>query len=91
MNREAAALGVPVYSTFRGPIGAVDRYLAAKGRLVLLESVAEVRERIALTKRKRPDTRSPVGRGALDAIVGHVVAMARLDMRRTPSLKGGGL
>lgn len=27
MNREAAALGVPVYSIFRGKIGAVDRYL----------------------------------------------------------------
>src|ERR1039458_4176378 len=27
MNREAAALGVPVYSIFRGEIGAVDRYL----------------------------------------------------------------
>ena len=29
MNREAAALGVPVYSIFRGKIGAVDRYLSA--------------------------------------------------------------
>ena len=27
MNREAAALGVPVYSIFRGKIGAVDREL----------------------------------------------------------------
>ena len=26
MNREAAALGVPVYSIFRGKLGAVDRY-----------------------------------------------------------------
>ena len=38
MNREAAALGVPVYSIFRGKIGAVDRYLANDGRLVLLET-----------------------------------------------------
>ena len=28
MNREAAALGVPVYSIFRGKTGAVDRYLS---------------------------------------------------------------
>ncbi len=91
MNREAAALGVPVYSTFRGPIGAVDRYLAAKGRLVLLESTAQVRDRIVLAKRKRPDVRSPAGRGALDAIVGHIVAMAELDVHSTPALKGGGL
>jgi uncharacterized protein len=34
MNREAAALGVPVYSIFRGTIGAVDHYLAETGRLV---------------------------------------------------------
>ena len=31
MNREAAALGVPVYSIFRGKLGAVDRYLARGG------------------------------------------------------------
>ena len=35
MNREAAALGVPVYSIFRGKIGAVDQYLADTGRLML--------------------------------------------------------
>jgi hypothetical protein len=28
MNREPAALGVPVYGIFRGPIVAVDRYLS---------------------------------------------------------------
>ena len=31
MNREAAALGVPVYSIFRGKIGAVDQYLSEAG------------------------------------------------------------
>ena len=33
MNREAAALGVPVYSIFSGPVGAIDRQLAEDGRL----------------------------------------------------------
>ena len=33
MNREAAALRVPVYSIFRGRIGAVDKYLARPGGL----------------------------------------------------------
>ena len=46
MNREAAALNVPVYSIFRGKIGAVDRYLAESGRLILLESVHDVRTRL---------------------------------------------
>ena len=38
MLREAAYLGVPAYSIFRGKIGAVDRYLASIDRLSLLAS-----------------------------------------------------
>jgi predicted glycosyltransferase len=53
MNREAAALGVPVYSIFRGKIGAVDQYLEKSGRLTLIESVREVRQKIALKRRDR--------------------------------------
>src|SRR2546427_7354834 len=53
MNREAAALGVPVYSIFRGKIGAVDQYLSAEGRLVLLESVLDVQTKIPLSRRTR--------------------------------------
>ena len=33
MNREAAALGVPVYTTFRGRLGGVDEELIRQGRL----------------------------------------------------------
>ena len=33
MNREAAALGVPVYTTYGGRIGAVDEMLIREGRL----------------------------------------------------------
>ena len=51
MNREAAALGVPVYSIFRGKIGAVDHYLAEKGRLTLIETVADVRAKIRPIRR----------------------------------------
>ena len=58
MNREAAALGVPVYSIFRGSIGAVDRYLEKEGRLVLLESAEDVRSKIALERRKQSATAS---------------------------------
>ena len=36
MNREAVALGVPVYSTFSGRPGAVDEQLVREGRLRLL-------------------------------------------------------
>ena len=34
MNREAAALGVPVYTTFGGQLGGVDEELIRQGRLV---------------------------------------------------------
>ena len=53
MNREAAAMRVPVYSIFRGKIGAVDRYLADEGRLVLIESVEDVRTKIVAVRRQK--------------------------------------
>ncbi len=89
MNREAAALGVPVYSTFRGPIGAVDRYLASKGRLVLLESVDDVRQRVLVAKRASSSARSPVNGLALEAIVGYIVAAAEQSANDAPVLRGG--
>src|SRR5205823_12050296 len=51
MNREAAALGVPVYSIFRGKIGAVDRHLVERNRLVLLETVDDVVRKIKAVRR----------------------------------------
>ena len=42
MLREAAYLGIPAYSIFRSRLGAVDEYLAAIGRLSLVESPAEL-------------------------------------------------
>lgn len=53
MNREAAALGVPVYSIFRGTIGAVDRHLQSQGRLVLLESLGDVQQKLKFTRKPR--------------------------------------
>jgi predicted glycosyltransferase len=69
MNREAAALGVPVYSIFRGKIGAVDRYLSENGRLILLETVEDVRTKILLNKRIRTATFDNSNRNALGDIV----------------------
>lgn len=70
MNREAAALGVPVYSIFRGKIGAVDRYLSENGRLILLETVDDVQNKILLKKRIRSDKLDNVNHNALDTILG---------------------
>jgi hypothetical protein len=72
MNREAAALGVPVYSIFRGKIGAVDRYLSQNGRLHLLTSKEEVRRIIKVQKRNRIKETGNAQSAALDAIVNAV-------------------
>ena len=42
MNREAVALGTPVYTTFEGRLGAVDEALLAEGRLRKLEHPDQV-------------------------------------------------
>ena len=40
MNREAVALGTPVYTLFEGRLGAVDERLIAEGRLRRLQDPA---------------------------------------------------
>jgi len=50
MNREAVALGVPVYTTFAGRLGAVDTALVEQGRLRVLTAA----EDLALQKRAAP-------------------------------------
>jgi len=74
MNREAAALGVPVYSVFRGRIGAVDRYLADIGRLVLLESVEDVQTKLIVKRTSRP-IQSQGPSNALKRIVDHILTI----------------
>ena len=74
MNREAAALGVPVYSIFRGKIGDVDRYLADSGRLILLESIDDVRTKLTVAKRNYSSTAALTGNGrTLDAVVSGII------------------
>jgi predicted glycosyltransferase len=82
MNREAAALGIPVYSIFRGSIGAVDRDLSAHGRLVLIESVQDVHEKIQLAKRPRRELAEVTSRRALSEIVDSIEEIAEFNRRR---------
>jgi predicted glycosyltransferase len=42
MNREAVALGTPVYTTFEGQMGAVDERLIAEGRMKALTRVEDL-------------------------------------------------
>ncbi|HTD87006.1 MAG TPA: DUF354 domain-containing protein [Candidatus Binatia bacterium] len=69
MNREAAALGIPVYSIFRGKIGAVDRLLTEQHRLVLIESVEDADKKIVLARRNKAGTRANC-QDALRGIIG---------------------
>ncbi len=58
MNREAVALGTPVYTTFSGRLGAVDEGLVADGRLRVVRSADDL-----VVERKpaasRPPARDP--------------------------------
>lgn len=79
MNREAAALGVPVYSIFRGKTGAVDRYLSTSGRLVMIESAEDLPAKVRLEQRSRPLALDGAQRPALQAIVDHIVAIVEKE------------
>ena len=54
MNREAAVLGVPAYSIFKGQIGAIDYFLEKTGRLHFIESISDI-GKIKIEKRRRGD------------------------------------
>lgn len=75
MNREAAALGVPVYSIFRGKIGAVDRYLAAEGRLTLIEKPEDVTSKIQVVRRQKGKLGDLSDRVALGQIMSAIEVM----------------
>jgi predicted glycosyltransferase len=72
MNREAVALGTPVFTTFAGRMGGVDEALIADGRLRVLADPAE----LPLRKRETPpgalNPRDPelLVEGALGAVAG---------------------
>jgi hypothetical protein len=82
MNREAAALGIPVYSIFRGKTGAVDRMLEEQGRLSMIRDKDEVWSKIQFVRRdkSRPTDNSP--RAALEDIVDHIEDIIRIERVR---------
>jgi predicted glycosyltransferase len=55
MNREAAALGTPVWSMFEGRLGGVDEHLVREGRLKLLPADADP-EQVQVVKRPSAGT-----------------------------------
>ena len=67
MNREAVALGTPVWTTFQGRLGAVDERLIAEGRLRVLERARDVElaKRPAAARRAERVRRDPALLAAL--------------------------
>jgi predicted glycosyltransferase len=76
MNREAAALGVPVYSIFRGRMGAVDQYLVDTGRLTVIETIEDISTKIALTRRTPAPLHVETQSNSLDCILEAVISIA---------------
>lgn len=87
MNREAAALGIPVYSIFRGKTGAVDKQLEREGRLTMIQSVDEVKTKIALKQRAKRATLQSRPRKALQEIIHHVEEILRAESRQPMRLE----
>jgi predicted glycosyltransferase len=69
MNREAVALGTPVFTTFTGRMGGVDEALIAEGRLGVLEDPAalELRKRTSEPGIRNPRDAAVLIEGALGA------------------------
>jgi len=82
MNREAAALGVPVYSIFRGKTGAVDRRLEQEGRLNLITSSEEVWTQILFIRRDKSRLLDNKPRPAIDDIVNYIEEIIQIERER---------
>lgn len=86
MNREAAALRVPVYSIFRGKIGAVDQYLSDNGRLVLLTSVEDVKNKVVAVRRQISTESKQPHVPALETIIEYIEGALAGDVHAVASL-----
>ncbi len=78
MNREAATLGTPVYTVFKGLWGSVDQHLIDTGRMIRLQESADI-DKIAIT-RKQKDAAVAArlqaeGQGLLDALVDQILSV----------------
>ena len=83
MNREAAALGIPVYSIFGGKLGAVDRCLEQDGRLVVVRTPEEVWTSISFAPRNKDQRPDEHPRPALPDIIGALEAIMEAELKHT--------
>lgn len=76
MNREAAALGVPVYSIFGGSVGCVDQYLSDIGKLTFIRNPADLSGQLNIRKRDKTLLSIDSDRQTLRSIVTCIVDIA---------------
>jgi len=78
MNREAACLGVPVYSMFAGKLGAVDRYLIQTKKMKTVSGLQDL-AMIPLRKKMTPTAANgtQVTEKLIDFIVNALLAVGR--------------
>jgi len=79
MNREAAALGVPVFSIFRGKTGKVDKMLESQGRLVLIKNKDEIWNKISFVRRKKNECFKKELKPALEDIINSIEDIIRVS------------
>ncbi len=72
MNREAAVLGVPVYSIFQSKIGAVDKFLSKNGKLKLISYDDDLSEAIELKKLNRDINLTSHNSNTLNQVKEHI-------------------
>lgn len=75
MNREAALLGVPVYSVFTGRKPFLDEHLATQGRLTFVDRLDKV-EQISFQKRHIAASFSPYRDTAIKEVADLLLALA---------------
>jgi hypothetical protein len=80
MNREAAALGVPVYSIFRGPIGSIDMQLEKEGRLTFISDRQDF-GKINLAKRDKVSLPNLKNRPALNQIIENIEQIIKQELK----------
>lgn len=79
MNREAAALGIPVYSIFRGKIGAIDRMLEKEGRMTMIHSIDEVWTNIQFNRRDKNQLPDNQPRDALKDVINNIEEIIKIE------------
>ncbi|MBC8042271.1 MAG: DUF354 domain-containing protein [Rhizobacter sp.] len=76
MNREAALLGVPVYSIFAGEQGALDQYMEEAGMIRFIRS-PEAIERIVLRKRLRGEAPHQISQSVEKTVIEKIEMFTR--------------